>query len=299
VGILDLFSNRMRPPPDVFQYDELPEALRVQIVHIIEDVMGPYFGLNQYGWSQIAKAIAKEHGLLNLPGQAGRYGRPSDPFTDCLNYVLQAETPEALSMIELCFRILDQSRDHAGFHVVGDRDDAIEELNQRFRQHGVGYHYESGSIVRVDSQLLHNAVVVPALALLRTKGFEGPNKEFLSAHEHFRHGRIEEAVIDACKAFESTMKAICTAKKWTYDPKATAAPLIKLMIDKGVIPSSSTEQLENVAKCLVGVASVRNKNAGHGAGATPRSVPDHYAAYALHLAASNIVFLVDCYKAMP
>ncbi len=69
------------------------------------------------------------------------------------------------------------------------------------------------------------------------------------------------------------------------------------MTDNGLVPKYSEEQLENVAKCLIGVATVRNKTA-HGAGAVPRDVPEHYAAYALHLAASNIVFLVDCHKAL-
>jgi hypothetical protein len=122
----------------------------------------------------------------------------------------------------------------------------------------------------------------------------------LSAHEHLRHGRVESAVTEACKAFESTLKAICDARGWTYDAsKATAAPLIRVVIDRGLVPNYSQEQLENVAKCLIGVATVRNKNAGHGAGAKPRDVPDHYAAYALHLAAANIVFLIECHKAMP
>ena len=91
-------------------------------------------------------------------------------------------------------------------------------MNVRFRENAVGYQYENCQIIRVDSQVLHADVVKPALTLLSGKGFQGPNDEFMSAHEHFRHGRIEEAITDACKAFESTMKAICAARKWTYDP---------------------------------------------------------------------------------
>lgn len=187
---------------------------------------------------------------------------------------------------------------HQQFHAKATPDDAIQELNKRFRENGVGYHYENGMILRVDSHVLHADVVVPALALLRAKGFEGPDAEYMSAHEHFRHGRVEEAITDACKAFESTIKAICDARKWKYDPKAAAGALIKTITDKGLVPTYSTEQLDNVAKCLIGVATIRNKSAGHGAGSKPRDVPEHFAAYALHLAASNIVFLVECHKAM-
>ena len=81
--------------------------------------------------------------------------------------------------------------------------------------------------------------------------------------------------------------------------KATANPLIQIVIGHGLVPTYSKDQLENVARCLIGVATIRNKNAGHGAGSKPRDVPEHYAAYALHLAAANIVFLVECHNAMP
>ncbi|NJL59598.1 MAG: hypothetical protein HC887_08105 [Desulfobacteraceae bacterium] len=45
-------------------------------------------------------------------------------------------------------------------------DDAIDELNSRFKEHGVGYQYESGELIRVDSQFLHAEAVKPTLNLL-------------------------------------------------------------------------------------------------------------------------------------
>ena len=45
-------------------------------------------------------------------------------------------------------------------------DDAVVELNTRFREHGIGYQFESNKIVRVDSQFLHQEAVKPALQLL-------------------------------------------------------------------------------------------------------------------------------------
>jgi Domain of unknown function (DUF7014) len=43
---------------------------------------------------------------------------------------------------------------------------------------------------------------------------------------------------------------------------------------------------------------VRNKNSGHGQGRSPKQVPGHLARYALHLAATNIVFLVEAHEAL-
>ena len=299
MGIMDVFSKRNKKLPDVYTYDALPPKLRAQVVHILEEALGPHFD-NGRGWAWIAKSIAHEHGLLDIPETRGPVrNRQRDWFTDCLNYVLGAETDHALDMVELGMRVIDQLRDNH-FHrsmVQMSADDAISDLNHRFRENGCGYQYEGGQILRVDSQLLHSEVVKPALMLLSTKGFEGPNKEFLGAHEHLRHGRLEEAVTEACKAFESTMKAICDARKWKYDgAKAAAGALIKVLIDNGLVPAFGDEHLRALEKCLLGLATVRNKNSGHGAGAKPRNLPEHLAAYALHLAATNIVFLIECHK---
>ncbi len=44
VAVIDLFSKRQKRArgemPDVFVYDDLPQPLRVQIVHIITDAFG-------------------------------------------------------------------------------------------------------------------------------------------------------------------------------------------------------------------------------------------------------------------
>ena len=44
--------------------------------------------------------------------------------------------------------------------------DTIEEMNQRFRENGVGYQYENDQIIRVDSEFIHAEAVKPALQLL-------------------------------------------------------------------------------------------------------------------------------------
>jgi len=75
-----------------------------------------------------------------------------------------------LDVIELSFTTLAPSD-------FGSRVRAIVELNERFRQHAIGYQLVDNQIIRVDSQIVHANVVVPALRLLNTKGFEGPEEE--------------------------------------------------------------------------------------------------------------------------
>lgn len=130
--------------------------------------------------------------------------------------------------------------------------------------------------------------------------FEGPSDEFISGHEHYRHGRNREAIADALKAFESTMKAICDARGWSYPQNATAAPLVDIVFNENLVPSHLRGEFEALGATLKsGLPAVRNRAGGHGQGAQVVEVPAHLAAYALNLAATNIVFLVESHKALP
>ncbi len=132
-------------------------------------------------------------------------------------------------------------------------------------------------------------------------GFEGPSDEFMSGHEHYRHGRNREAIADALKAFESTMRAICDARGWAYHSNATAAPLIETVIKQGLVPTHLQQEfqaLQSTLQSRLPAARNKTKGSGHGQGAQVVDVPDHVAAYALNLAATNIVFLVESHKAL-
>lgn len=151
--------------------------------------------------------------------------------------------------------------------------------------------------MRVDSQFMHSEVVMPAISLLKQEQFRGASDEFLRAHEHYRHGRSKEAIADALKAFESTMKTICERHNWEYDNTATAQPLIQLLFDKGVLPSFLQSHFTALRTTLEsGLPTARNRTSGHGQGSAPVDIPGYLAAYAINLAAANIVLLVDADK---
>jgi hypothetical protein len=108
-----------------------------------------------------------------------------------------------------------------------------------------------------------------------------------------------EAMSEALKAFESTLKAICHENGWSYPGNATAKPLIKIVLDNGLVPCYMETHLAGLRTSLeAGLPTVRNKNSGHGQGLQTRQIPEHLAGYALHLAATNIVFLVEAHEAL-
>jgi len=311
MAIFETFSKRKKRlessgKQDVYQYDELPYPLRVQVTHILKSVVGPTnYNVGSYTyqspkaangfWVKIHDKLCRELGVFVLSG--GDYAD-----SRCQNYLLGADTLGALDMIELTFKGIDgivraQNWCHSVSGVTQTPDDAIAELNARFREHGVGYQFSNGMLVRIDSELIHAEVVKPALSLLSEPGFEGAQQEFLNAHDHYRHGKAKEAMGEALKALESTMKAICSARGWTLPSRATASALIGIMKEKGIFPPELESHLSGLRSAMEsGLPTVSNPNR-HGQGATPVDVAPHVVAYALHLCASNIVFLVEAHKA--
>ena len=178
--------------------------------------------------------------------------------------------------------------------------DAVEELNERFKEHGVGYQFTNGQIVRIDSEFIHAEIVKPALNTLSQQHFAGAQQEFLKAHEHYRKGNSKEALSECLKSFESIMKAICDKRGWSYNNDATAKFLIQACFKNELIPSfweSHYSALRNLLESSVPTG--RNKLSGHGQGTTPVSVPNHLVAYMLHMTASAIVFLAEADKKAP
>jgi hypothetical protein len=312
MGILETFSKRQKQlakagKQDVYRYDELPEPFRIQVVHIWRTALGVYFQGHGYSssasspsnkyWKAIHDNLARELGLFQLGDNR------SDPDQQCRQYLSRASVPGALDIIELSFRTIDRlvrsmhHYDLQAAQITQHPDDAIGELNARFLEHGLGYQYVNGMIVRLDSQFVHGEVVMPALSLLNEAGFAGPNDEFMRALDHHRKGNNKEAIAEALKALESTMKSICAERKWTHPPNATAKPLLDILFQNGLVPPEMESHFAGLRSAMEsGLPTLANRTSRHGQGAIPVEVPAHFAAYALHLLASNIVFLVECHK---
>jgi hypothetical protein len=292
---------------DVFQYDELPQAFRVQVLYILVEAIGRWRGghnprlywPNQC-WVEIHQIVAKEKGLFQLAEEG------HDPYYWSHHFLLNASTMDALDLIDAAFHYVDTviRKVHPGERSLVRQvnpDSAIDELNGRFREHRIGYEFAGGEIIRVDSKYLHAETVKPALQLLQGagQGFSGPLEEFLKAHEHYRKANPKEAILNAGKALESTLKAICTTRRWPFDSaKDTANKLLETVFNNGLIPSYLQTHFSALRSVLEsGVPTVRNKTSGHGQGATPTTVPNYLVAYVLHATAANIVLLMEAHQA--
>jgi hypothetical protein len=311
MSTVNLYSKEQKllkgKTPDIYQHDDLPEPLRVQIVQIWDDTIGvesgPLSGGN-FLFEQVRKHLCREYGvqeLWRIPHHPLRMEFAREEITKF--FLNCPEVEKCLDVIQLVFALAQQ---HVRLH---ERDGmfspaisceaAIKEINERFKEHGIGFQFHAGRILRIDSEFTHQEVAVPALTLLQQPFLGGAYQEFLAAHEHHRHGRYKECLNECLKAFESTMKAICHTRKWPYNQNDTARALIKVCEDNNLFPVFMENHLNGLRMTLEsGVPTARNKTSAHGQGVTPIKVSAQFASYVLNLTATNIRFLAESERAM-
>lgn len=310
----ELYSKRIKNKdgePEVYIYDEFPEPFRNQVFYIMEELLDNLrFG--DYDWNDLHDEFCREKGLKMLGG----WGRGFDEYgrENSEEYISQCSNENLLDFIDYAFSMFDtkcrkvkvSEYERAQFQIRNIRiedvvngivDKAIKELNYRFKQHNLGYEFVNGEIVRIDNKVLHQEVIKPALRLLYEEGFDGAEEEFRKAFEYRRKGDNKNAILEAGKSFESTIKTICDKKGYTYDKtKDTAKTLINILENNNFYPSYMSSHMASIRTTLeTGLPVVRNKNAGHGQGSSVTPISDEFAEYALNLAATNIVLLVGIY----
>lgn len=293
---------------DVYQYEELTNNLKVQIVHLWSETIGEdYSGgdwnpcsLNRGYLKTCYKTLCKELGVFKLNEDDSDNENYITYFESITNYFLTEDDVEkVLSVIELIAKTTITFAKEQRYKVEIDTEDTKNELNQRFREHGVGYQYENGQIVRVDSGFIHTEAVKPALQLLSNPMYKGAQEEFLKAHEHYRYQRYSEALIECLKAYESTLKIILDKNKWEYSSNATADELTGRVMQSGLVSDFWQQHFKSLKNTLTsGVPTARNKVAGHGVGNEVRDIPEYLVSYILHMTASTIVFLVKADEAL-
>ncbi|WP_335903646.1 STM4504/CBY_0614 family protein [Shewanella algae] len=307
--IYDLYSTRNKPIyPDIYRYDAPSPKLKIQIAQILMAAIGTEESIARYKtpsedvYDAIFNILLREYGIVN----GGRV-KNSSGCKWLESYIISGSNSEQfLDVLELACRMIDtyvrsnwidfETHDNPS----ENPDDALAEINERMKRDGFGYEFTNGILVRIDDQYIHSEVVKPALLILQD--FDGARGEFLSAHEHYKHGAYEECILDCCKSFESLMKTICHDRGWITNKEMGTLPASKLIIkcvENKLIPDYMQNQFTGFKQLLEsGVPSIRNKSAGHGVGKETRDIPQGLVSYALHLTATNLVFLGNCYHAL-
>jgi len=283
MAIFETFSKRQKKIiggySDVFTYDSIPDQLRIQICHIWNQSLGigrrDYMGENPV-YRKLEEDLAAEFGLFSL---GNKLRGTQEAFISF--FVESATTEQALDMIEMSFRILIYASQQYNWKDSWEQrisaEEAIEDLNTRFLENSIGYTFvtgESPQLIRKDNEHLHQEAVMPALHLLHEEGFSGANAEYRKAHEHYKQGHYKECLNECLKAFESTMKTICTRQKWSFKESDSASSLIDICLKNDLLPSFTQTHLNAIKSSLESaIPTLRNKLGGHGQGVQPKDVP--------------------------
>ncbi len=300
--VYDIYSKRegrqSGAVPDVYEYENIPLFLRIQIVLLCERIIGkPDYNEHNLAakfYATVCLSLREEYGvrhlfeLLDLDRFSRSHSRPSH-YELSEFFVNEKTVARCLDVIDLCACQFDKM----------NRRDAIYTLNQRIREAGVGYQFESGKIIRVDNQLIHSEVMKPALHFISAKGFEGANEEFLQAHEKYRQGDYKGSLVEGTKALESVLKIILSKNGASITAGDTAKKIFEKFKALDLLPEYFPGQINALYDLLQNSATKpRNKEpAAHGQGAEIREVPEYLAAYGLHQTASAILLIVKAHEA--
>ncbi|MGA3826185.1 STM4504/CBY_0614 family protein [Pseudomonas chlororaphis] len=300
MAVTDLFSKRQQrlrgEVSDVYVYDKIPIPLRIQLLYMVDELLGP--ALEYYKpfsvCNQIFKAVVKtlrlEYGKRRISS-----AEENDEYHELVSFIKNEENVDRLlDAIELIVANVSgySGYDESLVEFVGD-------LNIRFREHAVGYEIINGEVVRVDSRFMHSQVVKPSIQFLNQPGFEGAQQEFIRAYEYYRHARHKEAINEAVKSVESTMRAICTARNWRFKTSDSAKRLIVVCQENNLFPSYYQSHLAALASLMEGVVSIRNNESAHGQGPKVREVDADIVAYGLHMAAAAVLMLASLHTNQP
>ncbi len=312
MAITKLYSERQKElrgeDTDVYVYDKVPDALRNQIWMIVEENLGDrnsYYNRHQQGvsaaYDYIVDTLRREYGVFELSPKMST----ADKFNDLRSFLLKEPSVDKfIDAVEIIAHIIDSFTSQFNYRGLMDAREksnaAIAEINHRFKRAMIGFEYVGNEVVRIDSEFVHVEAVKPALVILRGRGYSGAQQEFLSAFEHYRHGRAKEALVDCLKSFESTMKAICEKRGWIFSPKSTAKDLIQICLENELVPKYWQQHFSCLRAGLEsGIPTARNRTSGHGQGVQPTEVPEEIASYMLHMTASTILFLARSEERIP
>lgn len=303
MAIYDLFSRRQKRQqgdlPDVYSYDDIPNALRVQIIHIWDDALGnkPEYENSSLkvknAYRNIVASLCREYGMFTLAGFTSDESRHFRYELQAF-FLSEADYDRLIDVIELTFMTIDQktrtfdykrSKNH---DKLADR--AIEELNMRLRGHAVGYQFVEGMMVRIDSEFIHSELIKPTLRVLNNKHFKDAEQEFLLAHYHYRNGKYKKALVKSLISLKIMIKSICDKNAWLYEPKGSTKDLLKVCFDNGLVPNYWQPNINNLVNMLEKGFPVEKKKRD------TETVPDYFAAYLINLTASALMFLGDADK---
>ena len=116
--VADIYSKRQKQlrgeVPEVYEYEDIPESLRVQIVYIMKDAFEiiKHDGRANKVYDQVYNTFCREHGRRQLDASSNPYTKlaiKDDTYSKAVeDIIFTAETDHVLDVIELFFQHTNQ-----------------------------------------------------------------------------------------------------------------------------------------------------------------------------------------------
>lgn len=223
-----------------------------------------------------ARRIREAHGWERLGVKRGKGAR--EP-TDLKGFVAETYPSEVLDAVEAFY--LEMPNGRGAFAAA---------INEVFEDEGAPWRLSDGQFFKVDSEFLRQNVLARSQELLVAEGFQGAFEEFVEARNDLESGDHKGAIHNACKAYESALKAVLGTVT------GNANKLLERFEAEGFLDDLPEEIRGGVlSQVMLSVPFLRNRLGGHGQGEAVVEVEKQHAELALHLAGSLIVFVVEAH----
>jgi len=290
--------------PDFYEYDDISDELRGKIRFTVLDCLDRVMGLSILSGGN-AERVVYYHGIelisRALGHELGNGYRPRDDLDTFLQSADRISLFRGIeALLQHLLRLWSVTRDDT---VLEEQIRLQKELNKLFGQYRLGYRIEVLNspredepplqIIRVDSEFTHKEMVQPTLRVLQQEGFETASHQFSEALAEYTDGHYGNAITDANSAFESVLKRVLNRKA------GTAHQLIRLAAKEGYFPTYLQNSAVEFTKLLEALPIVRDQESDAHGSLTDQSEPEtlaRFARYAIHLAAANIIFIMDEYN---
>jgi len=298
-------AERMRRNEKEFYTYDLSEKARIQIVYTILERMDNHMS------DEFAQRFAKELGRPVLYEYSASVQVPRYNFgKERIEAFIRNEPPElVLSLIEYLLAFIYSRLGYSLFsehqHSTQELNRLIDELNRLFEINKIGYEVVSVYlkndlpfiIVPIYSKFMYVETIKKPISLLCHHEFRGALEEFEDALENLKDEKYDLAIVEANKAFESTLKAIMDKKGISYSKSDTVRKLVTKLFESDFIDSYLKDCFDRLINILEsGLPTIRNQpGAAHGSGLEPKNISKSYANFAIHLTGAYIVFLIELF----
>jgi hypothetical protein len=236
-------------------------------------------------YEELCAAYGREE-LGALRGNGPASSRDIEADRRLERHVAHAPDIEVLDYIDAVIQFARELMGGYGDPSPGGEDyRPLDDLNEIFREEGVGYRWTEARLVRFDGEVPHTEAVVPALAALASGEFGAAKDEFDEAVAAFARGAWRDTITHGNAALESVLKV-------TTGKEGTAGELIRAALQQGLIPNYLGGSADAIAKIMHGVnASRSQQGSAHGLGERESEADERLARFVLTTTASLIALL--------